>query len=61
MLALGADAVLLGRDIIRAAIGAGTVGVHLHMERMHKTLKQAMLMTGCSDLSSVNKDILIKW
>ena len=60
MLALGADAVLLGRDIIRAAIGAGTVGVRLHMERMHKTLKQAMLMTGCLDLSSVNKNILIE-
>ena len=60
MLALGADAVLLGRDIIRAAVGAGTVGVRLHMERMHKTLKQAMLMTGCSNLSSVNSDILIE-
>ena len=59
MLALGADAVLLGRDVIRAAVGAGTVGVRLHMERMHKTLKQAMFMTGCSDLSSISSDILL--
>jgi isopentenyl diphosphate isomerase/L-lactate dehydrogenase-like FMN-dependent dehydrogenase len=59
MLALGADAVLLGRDVIRAAVGAGTVGVRLHMERIHKTLKQAMFMTGCSDLFSISSDILL--
>jgi putative N-acetylmannosamine-6-phosphate epimerase len=59
MLALGADAVLLGRDIIRAAVGAGTIGVRLHMERMHQTLKRAMIMTGCPDLSSINGDILV--
>lgn len=60
MLALGADAVLLGRDVIRAAVGAGTVGVRLHMERMHKTLKQAMFMTGCPDLSTISPEILIE-
>jgi isopentenyl diphosphate isomerase/L-lactate dehydrogenase-like FMN-dependent dehydrogenase len=60
MLALGADAVLLGRDVIRAAVGAGTVGVRLHMERMQKTLKKAMFMTGCPDLSSISAHILIE-
>jgi len=59
MLALGADAVLLGRDVIRAAVGAGSLGVRLHMERMHQTLQRAMMMTGCADLSSVSSDILI--
>ena len=59
MLALGADGVLLGRDIIRAAVGAGTVGVRLHMEHMHKTLKRAMLMTGCRELSAVSTHILV--
>jgi len=58
MLALGADAVLLGRDIIRAAVGAGTLGVRLHMEHMKKTLRHAMFMTGCRDLFSINTRIL---
>jgi 4-hydroxymandelate oxidase len=58
MLALGADAVLLGRDIIRAAVGGGSVGVRLHMERLQATLKRAMMMTGCSNLSSITRDIL---
>jgi isopentenyl diphosphate isomerase/L-lactate dehydrogenase-like FMN-dependent dehydrogenase len=60
MLALGADAVLLGRDIVRAAVGAGTIGVRLHMERIHQTLKRAMIMTACPDLSSINGDVLIE-
>jgi isopentenyl diphosphate isomerase/L-lactate dehydrogenase-like FMN-dependent dehydrogenase len=59
MLALGAKAVLLGRDVVRAAVGAGTLGVKLHMERIHKTLRQAMMMTGCKDLSSINRSILV--
>ena len=59
MLALGADAVLLGRDVIRAAVGAGSIGVRLHMERMHQTLKKAMVMTGCPDLSSIKADVLV--
>ena len=59
MLALGADAVLLGRDIIRAVVGAGSIGVRLHMERIHQTLKKAMVMTGCPDLSSIRADVLV--
>jgi len=39
MIALGADAVLLGRDAIRAAVGGGTLGVRLHMEHVKKYLK----------------------
>ena len=58
MLALGADAVMLGRDVIRAAVGGGSLGVRLHMERVHGTLKRAMMMTGCSTLSAVSTDIL---
>lgn len=58
MLALGADAVLLGRDLIRASIGGGAEGVQLQMELLHKTLKRAMVMTGCPDLSSVGPGVL---
>jgi 4-hydroxymandelate oxidase len=58
MLALGADAVLVGRDIARAAVGGGSLGVKLQMERLHQTLRRAMVMTGCPDLAQVGSDIL---
>ena len=57
MLALGADSVLIGRDIIRAAVGAGIVGVKIHMEYMQKTLQKAMKMTNCKTLRDVSSDI----
>lgn len=58
MLALGADAVLIGRDLIRAAIGGGIHGVKLHMEYLAKTLRKGMLMTGCRKLEDINSNIL---
>ena len=59
MLALGADSVLIGRDIVRAAVGAGSDGVKIHMEYMKKTLSKAMKMTNCRNLSEISSDILI--
>jgi isopentenyl diphosphate isomerase/L-lactate dehydrogenase-like FMN-dependent dehydrogenase len=59
MLALGADAVLMGRDIIRAAVGGGTKGVCLQMERIKTTLRQAMIMTVCPDCRTIDRDILV--
>ncbi len=58
MLALGADAVLLGRDIIRAAVGAGTFGVKLHLEHIQQTLKKAMFMTGTKTVKTIDSSIL---
>jgi isopentenyl diphosphate isomerase/L-lactate dehydrogenase-like FMN-dependent dehydrogenase len=58
MLALGADAVLVGRDIVRAAVGGGAEGVKLQMEFLQKTLAKAMLMTGCASLTEINRDVL---
>lgn len=58
MLALGADFVLLGRDVIRAAVGAGSLGVRLHMEHIHKILKKAMFMTGVSTIEQIDSSIL---
>jgi 4-hydroxymandelate oxidase len=60
MLALGAKAVLIGRDIVRAAVGAGIYGVKIHMEYMQKTLAKAMKMTGCSSLREISQEILVK-
>jgi 4-hydroxymandelate oxidase len=58
MLASGADAVFLGRDIIRAAIGAGSLGVKLHFEHIHKVLKKAMFMTGTKNIKTADSRIL---
>jgi len=58
MLALGADGVLIGRDLVRAAVGGGAEGVRLHMEFMRKSLASAMRMTDCPDLASVGPRIL---
>jgi isopentenyl diphosphate isomerase/L-lactate dehydrogenase-like FMN-dependent dehydrogenase len=59
MLALGADAVLVGRDVIRAAIGGGRKGVELHMTNLGKTLAKAMVMTGCPTLADIGPSVLI--
>ncbi|WP_457551531.1 alpha-hydroxy-acid oxidizing protein [Desulfobacula sp.] len=60
MLALGADAVLLGRDIIRAAVGAGALGVQMHLEHIKQTLKKAMFMTGTKTVKMADSRILFK-
>ncbi len=58
MLALGADAVLLGRDILRAAVGAGTLGVRIHLEHIRKTLEKAMFMTGTKNIKMADSGII---
>ncbi|MCP3898419.1 MAG: alpha-hydroxy-acid oxidizing protein, partial [Desulfobacteraceae bacterium] len=58
MLALGADAVLLGRDIIRASVGAGTLGVKIHLEHIKQTLAKAMFMTGTKNIKMIDSNIL---
>ncbi len=58
MIALGADAVLLGRDIIRASVGAGALGVKIHMEHIQKGFKKAMFMTGQSSVKDIDKQVL---
>ena len=58
MLAIGAEAVLIGRDVVRAAVGAGIEGVRIQMEFFQKTLAKAMKMTNCNDLTEVNRFIL---
>ena len=58
MLALGADAVLIGRPLITAAYGGGAEGVALAIRRMTNELKQAMVLTGCATLSDITSDVL---
>ena len=58
MLGLGARAVLIGRDLIRAGIGGGTEGVRLQMEQHGKVFRQAMRMTGCPSLAEIGPGVL---
>jgi 4-hydroxymandelate oxidase len=59
MVALGAESVLIGRDVIRAAVGGGIKGVQIHMEYMQKNLAKAMKMTSCKSLKDITSDILV--
>jgi len=58
MLALGAKAVLVGRDLIRAGIGGGAEGVRLQMEHYLKVFRQSMLMTGCRTLADIGPSVI---
>ncbi|UCE15159.1 MAG: alpha-hydroxy-acid oxidizing protein [Candidatus Heimdallarchaeota archaeon] len=60
MLALGANAVLIGRDIVRAAVGGGSEGVRLQMDYLRETLKKGMKMTGCPSLEEISPEILVQ-
>ncbi len=57
-LALGADAVLVGRPLMIAAVGAKSEGVSLYVRRMEKELQKAMLLTGCGRISDASPYIL---
>ena len=58
MLALGADAVLIGRDIVRAAIGGGAEGVRLHFEYIKSDLRRGMIMTSCNNVADIDEKII---
>jgi 4-hydroxymandelate oxidase len=58
MLALGADAVLVGRPLAVAAVGGGAEGVRLQLEEYAKQLHVAMMLTGCASLSEVGRKVL---
>ncbi|MBU5436444.1 alpha-hydroxy-acid oxidizing protein [Tissierella sp. MSJ-40] len=62
MIALGADAVLVGRPIIFGAFGGYKEGVSLIIEDMKNQLLQAMILTGAKDLSSIDESMIsIEW
>ncbi|NHJ49453.1 MAG: alpha-hydroxy-acid oxidizing protein, partial [Asgard group archaeon] len=58
ILALGADGALMGRDVIRAAVGGGIDGVSRLMKYVQETLKKAMKITGCKTLEDISSKIL---
>lgn len=58
MLALGADAVMIGRPYSVAAIGGGAEGVVLCTDIYREQLAQAMVMTGCPDVAQAGRHLL---
>ncbi|MFW5735195.1 MAG: alpha-hydroxy-acid oxidizing protein [Oceanidesulfovibrio sp.] len=58
LLALGADAVLVGRPVITGVFGGGAEGVSLVLEKMRAEMVQAMLLTGVATPADATHMIL---
>ncbi|MTI80072.1 MAG: alpha-hydroxy-acid oxidizing protein [Firmicutes bacterium] len=58
LLALGADAVLVGRPLAVGAFGGGTEGVKLLVDKYTNELKQAMILTGCSSIENISDKVI---
>ena len=58
MLALGADAVMIGRPFSVAAVGGLTEGVAKYIDQIKGELVQAMVLTGCKTVADANSSIL---
>lgn len=57
-LALGADAVLVGRPYAIAAIGGGAEGVAAQTECFRNELVQVMLLTGCASVREAGRHLI---
>lgn len=60
MLALGADAVMIGRAYIYALATAGHDGVSHLLELLEKEMRVAMTLTSTSRIDEINEDSLVK-
>ena len=58
MLALGADAVMIGRPFSIAALGGLEEGVTAYIDQVRTELAQAMVLTGTARVDEVSDDIL---
>lgn len=58
MLALGADAVLIGRPFSLAVMGGLQDGVVSYVESLRSSLISAMTLTACSDIKSAGRHLL---
>lgn len=58
MLALGADAVMIGRPFSVAAVGGLQHGVETYLDTLLSELKQTMVLTGTASASSVDRKII---
>ena len=57
-LALGADAVLIGRPFVNMVYGGGAEGVKVYVEKLKAELADTMAMCGAHSLSEINRSML---
>ena len=55
-LALGADAVLIGRPVLNAIYGAGAEGFNVYMDKILGELSSTMTMCGAASLAEITRD-----
>jgi isopentenyl diphosphate isomerase/L-lactate dehydrogenase-like FMN-dependent dehydrogenase/biotin carboxylase len=60
MIALGAEAVLLGRPIAIAAVGGEVSGVKYLFNQYLKELESTMVITGAENLQKISRDMIFK-
>ena len=58
-IALGADAVLIGRPYVIAAHGGGAEGVEMYTEKIGAELRDIMIMSGCKNIKDITRDKII--
>ena len=58
-IAMGADAVLIGRPYLIAAEGGETRGIELYTQKIIWQLQNAMRMSGCRTLKDINRDHVV--
>lgn len=58
MLALGADAVMIGRPFAWATLGGGREGVKLYTDSLRNELISAMILTNCPTIPDVGPHVL---
>ena len=59
-IALGADAVLIGRPFVVSVYGGAAEGVNAFAEKLASELKDAMAMCGAHSLSEITRD-MVRW
>lgn len=60
MIALGADAVLIGRPFVTASFGGQRKGVAAYVNQLADDLKSAMILTGCNSVDQITTRVLAK-
>lgn len=60
LIALGADAVLIGRPFVTSSFGGEREGVNMYVNKLKGELKSAMILTGCNSISDISERVLYK-
>lgn len=58
MIALGADACLIGRPFVTASFGGEVEGVEMYIDRLKSELEGSMILTGCKNLESIDSIVI---